>query len=121
MIFFFHISIFPHVSLQHFSLTPSVRQQVMVDHVITVFPPCVCVVAVLNSTSRETQPRPIYSICIDHYLITFSQTPIPAVQYTCISLSLIVFFILQYILKMFSNTNTNKSFTMQHVNSFVEF
>lgn len=60
LIHFFPYSLFPLVSLQHFSLTPSVWQQVTVDHVITVFPPCVCVVAVLNSASRETQPRPIY-------------------------------------------------------------
>lgn len=39
---FLPCSIFSLVSLQRFSLTLSVRQQVTVDHVITVFLPCVC-------------------------------------------------------------------------------
>jgi len=41
-LFFLPCSTFPLVSLQRFSLTLSVRQQVTVYHVIPVFPPCVC-------------------------------------------------------------------------------
>ncbi len=94
---FFPYSLFPLVSLQHFSLTPSVWQQVTVDHVITVFPPCVCVVAVLNSTSRETQPRPIYQYRSLFDNIFISQTN-HKTYCTLVYHCHLLFFILQYIL-----------------------